>query len=115
LAVKTDNAVLNNYACWYGATDGPHFAEIVLPACERAVELASEVDRGFYQDSRGLARALTGDISGAIEDFELFLEWSKDRDWLGDLAAKREVWVDELKAGENPFDAATLAELRREH
>jgi regulator of sirC expression with transglutaminase-like and TPR domain len=38
-----------------------------MDACERAVALAP--DDGQIRDSRGLARAMTGNIEGAIEDF----------------------------------------------
>ncbi len=59
-----------NTLCWFGSLWG--YATAVLDACERAVELAPE--NGDYHDSRGLARALTGDYEGAIEDFEFYIE-----------------------------------------
>jgi hypothetical protein len=47
----------------------------VRDACEYAVALAP--DDGEARDSRGLFRALTGDLKGASEDFKLFMAWGK--------------------------------------
>ena len=58
-----------NKLCWHGALGG-HPAQ-VLDACEKAVRAATAEQRWKYQDSRGLARALTGNSQGAIEDFEV--------------------------------------------
>ena len=69
----TDDPDANNAVCWVGSLDG--FAEIVLPACDRAVELAP--DDGNARDSRGVARAITGDVQGAIVDFERFVSWAR--------------------------------------
>jgi tetratricopeptide (TPR) repeat protein len=83
-----------------------------MEACERAVELAPDV--GAVHDSRGLARALTGDYPGAVEDFKLFVEWSKQNDLYESYGRKREAWIAELEAGRSPFDEATLEALRNE-
>ena len=64
-----------NSLCWNGALAG--FARDVMSACERAVALAPEDSAGECRDSRGLAKALTGDNRGAIEDFKGFVEWAK--------------------------------------
>ena len=98
-----------NNVCWDGSLDGA--ASAVMPACERAVALAPE--DGGIRDSRGLARALTGDLKGAIEDFEFFVKQAEatgsgaNVDW-------RRAWIAALQDGENPFDAATLEQLRNE-
>ena len=63
-----------------------------------------------FRDSRGLARALTGDYAGAIEDFEYYVEHSGN----DTSVAKREAWIAELEAGRNPFDDETLETLRYE-
>jgi tetratricopeptide (TPR) repeat protein len=110
LANDTNDARLNNSIGWYGSIDG--FAKIVLPACERAVKLAS--DHGQVRDTRGLARALTGDYSGAIEDFESFVRWSKENNMYEPYGRKREAWIAELRKDRNPFDRATLRALRQE-
>jgi WD40 repeat protein len=110
LAIATNYAGFNNDVCWFGSIDG--FVEIVMPACERAVELAPY--DGRFRDSRGLARALTGNYAGAIEDFESFVEWTKKHSKYGQNSIKREDWIAKLKAGQNPFDSATLKALRNE-
>jgi tetratricopeptide (TPR) repeat protein len=60
-----------NALYWFGSLEG--FATDVMAACERAVAL--EPDRGGFRDSRGVARALTEDYPGAINDFQRYLEW----------------------------------------
>ena len=98
-----------NILGWYGSLWG--YAVDVMYTCERAVEL--EPENGFYYDSRGLARALTGDYEGAIEDFQFYVEWGQNKQ-PEELLRKRQDWVRQLKAGRNPFDAATLEALRNE-
>ncbi|MBD2439904.1 ribosome assembly protein 4 [Nostoc sp. FACHB-110] len=80
-------------------------AQLVLFACEKAVTLAP--NDGEIRDSRGLARALTGDTPGAIADFEAYIAWTNDKD----RKAQRQRWVKELKAGQNPFTEAELKVL----
>jgi regulator of sirC expression with transglutaminase-like and TPR domain len=60
-------------------------------------------------DSRGLARAITGDNKGAISDFEAFIKSTQD----ADQKTKRQNWVKELKAGKNPFTPEELEKLRQ--
>jgi WD40 repeat protein len=102
-----NDASIWNTLCWYGSLWG-HATE-VMGACDRAVELAP--DSGQIRDSRGVARALTGDYEGAIEDFESYLEWSKNSGGYEPRDLKRESWIIDLKAGQNPFDEAVLEEL----
>lgn len=107
ISTQIDDPVVNNRVCWFGSLVG--FAEIVLPACEHAVSL-----KGFRSqilDSRGLARAITGDFEGAIEDFTAFVTTYEDNDYYAHLVEKRQIWIDELKAGRNPFDEETLRSL----
>ena len=93
-----------NQLCWNGSLWG-HAAE-VMAACEQAVALAP--DHGGIRDSRGLARALTGDVAGAIDDFEAFVAWTG-----GDRArAQRQDWIAALRAGRNPFTKELLERLR---
>ncbi|MBN3897857.1 MAG: ribosome assembly protein 4, partial [Nostoc sp. NOS(2021)] len=77
----------------------------VLPACEQAVALVPD---GKNRDSRGLARALTGDTQGAIEDFEAYIAQTEDKD----SKAQRQRWVKDLRAGKNPFTDAEIKKLR---
>ncbi len=82
-----------------------HAAE-VMAACEQAVALAP--DHAGIRESRGLARALTGDVAGAIDDFEAFVAWTgSDRS-----RAQRQDWIDALRAGQNPFTPELLERLR---
>ncbi|NEO72228.1 tetratricopeptide repeat protein [Moorena sp. SIO3H5] len=81
-------------------------ADKVMFACEKAIELAP--DDGGIIDSRGLARALTGNRKGAIEDFEQFIKWTDDEE----DKAQRQGWVDALNNGENPFTTEVLESLR---
>ncbi|NEP78611.1 MAG: hypothetical protein F6K39_10735 [Okeania sp. SIO3B3] len=90
--------------CWYGslykqATD-------VMFACEKAVAL--DPNDGLVFDTRGLARALTGDIEGAIADFQVYVEWTNDQK----KKAQRQEWIKTLQAGENPFTDEVLESLR---
>jgi WD40 repeat protein len=115
-------AELWNYLCWRGSLWDQ--AAAVLPACEQAVTLAPD-DSSVHQ-SRGVARALTGDYNSAIADLEFFitryiadsqllLSWGTEqgKTSLMALLAKRQGWIEALQAGRNPFDAATLEELRQ--
>jgi tetratricopeptide (TPR) repeat protein len=99
-----------NGICWNGSLNGE--AGKVLAACEVAV--AAAPDDGTIRDSRGLARALTGDIAGAIEDFEFVVEWARETGYDASFIASREGWIAELRAGRAPFDEETLARLREE-
>ncbi|MEH2042595.1 WD40 repeat domain-containing protein, partial [Nostoc sp.] len=90
--------------CWDGSLQKQ--AADVLPACEKAVVLAPE--DGNIRDSRGLARALTGNIQGAIEDFEAYIAQTDDKN----RKAQRQRWVKDLRAGKNPFTDAELKKLQ---
>lgn len=102
------NPALWNDLCWFGSLHGA--VEQVLFACERAVEQlpAAAPFRAYHRDSRGLARALTGDANGAIEDFRAAVE-----EWPGarDAVRTRQHWIEELQAGENPFTEPVLQDL----
>jgi Tol biopolymer transport system component/tetratricopeptide (TPR) repeat protein len=78
----------------------------VMFACNQAVKLAPK--DGNIRDSRGLARALTGDYQGAIADFEAYIAQTEDKD----NKAQRQSWVEDLKAGKNPITDDVLKRLR---
>ncbi len=85
-----------NHLCWFGSI--LRRAQEVMEACETAVRL--EPANSMYRDSRGLARALTGDRPGAISDFQVLVK--------GNLASKaqrdrRLKWLQSLRAGKDPF------------
>ena len=84
-----------NFLCWFGSLQG--YPAEVMDACEK--EVALEPDNGGYRDSRGLARALTGDTQGAIEDFQAFVDWTDD----DKQRLQRQSWIDAIRAGKNPF------------
>ena len=79
-----------------------------MDACEKAVAKAPE--EAYILDSRGLARALTGDTAGAISDFQAFVDWTDNDKW----KAERQKWIDELRAGKNPFTEEVLKGLLEE-
>jgi acetyl esterase/lipase len=80
--------------CWHGGL-WDHAADVLF-ACDRALELTP--NDSDIRDSRGLVRALLGDMEGAVEDFE--------------FSGQREAWIEALRAGTNPFTSEVLAELR---
>ncbi|HEX2326457.1 MAG TPA: WD40 repeat domain-containing protein, partial [Chloroflexota bacterium] len=113
VAARTGDAWINNEVCWYGSIDG--FAGAVLPACERAVQLAVGETEWQVRDSRGIALAVTGQLARAQEDFEQYAKWATDRDYLAPLLERRRRWIEQLKARQNPFaDPAELRALRTE-
>jgi hypothetical protein len=97
-----------NKLCWQGALGG-HPAQ-VLDACEKAVTALTAEKRWMYQDSRGLARALTGNSQGAIEDFEDFIQKTGNEK----LKKQRQAWVQSLRANLNPFTKEELATLQNQ-
>ncbi len=93
-----------NTLCWKGSLNSK--AKEVIFACNKAVELDSK--NGWIYNSRGLARALTGDFKGAIEDFEVFVKSAGN----AEQKAQRKAWIDSLKQGKNPFTDEVLEKLR---
>ncbi|MDY6785730.1 MAG: pentapeptide repeat-containing protein [Cyanobacteriota bacterium] len=94
-----------NELCWCGSLHNR--AADVLFAGEKAVEL--EPNNGSYRKTRGLAKALMGDIAGAIEDFQATL----DSGIFGEEEQQqRQRWLETLRAGNNPFTPEELAALR---
>jgi Flp pilus assembly protein TadD len=95
-----------NTLCRYGSLHGQ--AAEVMNACENAVTLAPK--NGEFRDSRGIARALTGNTAGAIEDFQAYIK-SSDSD---EGKKRRQGWIDALKAGKKPFTKEEIERLRQE-
>mgnify|MGYP000564927931 CR=1 FL=1 len=97
---------------WRGSLAG--FAETVLPACQLAVELAIEAEDYFLygiRDSRGLARALSGDYDGAIEDFQFFIDDPASDSY---MRGQRSEWIEWLEQGFFTLDDALREELRHQ-
>jgi tetratricopeptide (TPR) repeat protein len=107
-----DFAHAYNGLCWIGSLTGK--AAEVIDACERAVELAPQEWEFAFHDSRGVARALTGDVSGALDDFRFVVASTRKFSEYDAYRLKRENWIDELKKGSNPFNQSTLQELLNE-
>ena len=97
-----------NCLCWHGCLHG--YAAEVLFAGEKLLEV--EPDNKEWQDTRGLAKALTGDIPEAIEDFQAVVD-SNLFDRQKELKAKRERWLAALKQGNNPFTPEEMEALRK--
>ncbi|NEU76460.1 NACHT domain-containing protein [Hassallia byssoidea VB512170] len=105
---------LNNSAgywhsiCWFGSVHG--HAKGVLHICEKAVTL--DPDNKGYQDSRGLARVLTNDLVGALEDFRAVVD-SGALDYSKNVKQRRLRWIEALELGNNPLTPEELEELRQ--
>ncbi|MEM9275477.1 MAG: hypothetical protein AAGA80_21295, partial [Cyanobacteria bacterium P01_F01_bin.143] len=99
-----------NTLCRFGSIYGN--AKKVLFACEEAVTLADDPQLKIQTiDSRGLARALTGNIQGAIEDFQAFADYAGFPE---SEKERRRQWIEALQNGENPFTEEVLEELKNE-
>ena len=102
--------VINNALCrQLGVQRRPQEA---LPFCNLALERNPD---GPARDSRGLVRAVMGSPDEAVADFRVFLDWvdaSEKPTCRSYYRPSRESWVGALESGGNPFDDATLRELR---
>ncbi|MEQ8974915.1 MAG: caspase family protein [Coleofasciculus sp. C1-SOL-03] len=92
--------------CWRGTLHG-HTAD-VMSFCDKGVEMYPQY--GSIRESRGLARARTGNIEGAIEDFQSAIKLT-DND---EIKSRSQRWIDELRAGKNPFTPEELERLFNE-
>ena len=90
--------------CWYG-TLWDRAADVLSP-CDELVSLTP--DAAAARRARGMARAITGDYPGAVEDFEAALRGRMD---VGSARTVRD-WIGELRAGRNPVTARVLESLR---
>ncbi len=86
--------------------------EDALPFCNLALEREPD---GPARDSRGLVYGVMGSTDEAIADFRVFLAWvdaSEKPTCRPHYRPSRESWISALESGDNPFDDATLRELR---
>jgi tetratricopeptide (TPR) repeat protein len=95
-----------NALCRNGSLRG--YAKDVMFACDKAVALAPQ--DGRIRGSRGLARALTGNTKGAIEDFQAFIASTNDKE----DKSQRQRWINALRAGKKPFTPEEIKRLRGE-
>ncbi len=105
-ATVADNPIGGNNLCWYGSFWG--LADVVLPLCERAVE--QQPEDPAHLDTRGVARALTGDLAGALADLRVARKRAGDS-WSAEEKAKRDGWIASLIEGVNPFAGDGLSRL----
>lgn len=97
-----------NHLCIRGCVWG--YVNDVFVACEKAVVLAPKDDGMLF--GRGLARALSGEYSGAISDFTNYVEWTKDKGFYDPYGMEVEGFLIELAAGRQPFDETQLDEWK---
>ncbi len=90
--------------CWYGSLWG--YAEDVIGMCDRLVARVPDAVRA--RDARGVARALTGNLAGAVADFEMVVAASTNER----QRAERAEWIRVLRAGRNPVTPEVLERLR---
>jgi tetratricopeptide (TPR) repeat protein len=88
--------------------------ELALSAAEKAMAAAAGDPQllAAAQDTRGLAKALSGDLPGALADFTNYLEHSTSDS--PQIREKRRTWVEALRRGVNPFTSEVLTALRSE-
>jgi WD40 repeat protein len=98
-----------NEVCWYGSLWNQ--AAKVLDICELAVSL--DPQNANIRDSRGVARASTGDFPGAIEDFQAFVNANKNsqNETMVSEVGLRKSWISALNKGQNPFSELYLHSL----
>ena len=104
------NPVINNALCWQLAVQ--RRPEEALPFCNLALERDPD---GRARDSRGLVYGVMGSADEAVADFRVFLNWvdaSEKPTCRTHYGPSRKSWISELESGDNPFDDATLRELR---
>jgi len=98
--MASDSKVDHNKVCWRGAKMGA--AEAVLAVCNQAVALAPEDSNA--RGSRSVARAIAGNLPGAIEDMEAALNLKQgDRKISNSYFEKRTAALKQMRKGNNPF------------
>jgi transglutaminase-like putative cysteine protease len=95
-----------NSLCWWASLKGQ--AQRAMHACDAAV--APDTTVLGTRDSRGLGRALSGDLNGARDDFAYVVAHAAE----GAFHDMRAAWLSKLRAGQNPFTEDVLNELRKE-
>ncbi|MBN1220808.1 MAG: PD40 domain-containing protein [Anaerolineae bacterium] len=107
---EIDSAWRWNTLCRQGSLWG--HASLVKEFCNEAVTSANEYSLAEFRDSRGINRALLGDYTGAIEDFEEFVKFYQDNEDYQEQVVQRQGWIEDLRAEKNPFDDETLEQLK---
>jgi len=94
--------------CKNGGLDG--YADRILEYCDRAIELSP--DDPDLHDSRGMARAMTGNLKGAIEDFQFYVDGAIHLGYSETLIQERQKWILRLQEGVNPFTSEVINQLK---
>ncbi|MEM7354019.1 MAG: hypothetical protein AAF657_24670 [Acidobacteriota bacterium] len=81
-------------------------AERILPWCDLGVERSADQS---LRESRGMARAATGDLAGALRDFEHLKGRADDG-----YGAELDRWSALLREGINPFTPELIRSLAGE-
>lgn len=92
------------HLCWYGSLW--HYAENVMSMCDWLVAMHPGSERA--RDARGVARALTGDFRGAIDDFQQVVAASTSEQ----VREERAEWIRLLRDRENPITSDVIVRLR---
>jgi WD40 repeat protein/tetratricopeptide (TPR) repeat protein len=95
-----------NELAWFGCLFGR--PQEVMFAAEKAVSIQPDAS---WLDTRGVTRALVGNLTGAIEDFSAFVNGKSPDE--KEKAMRRE-WIVSLKEGRNPFTSELLEQLKAE-
>jgi Subtilase family len=115
LAETSSSGEWNNI-CWFGTLvagikEDKNLIKEIIPACNNAVGLVrNDIKSDIYGnaiDSRGLAKALTGDYAGAISDFEAAIDTQRFQSYPM-LKKQREGWIQKLRLGLSPFSREEL-------
>ncbi|NMF59197.1 WD40 domain-containing protein [Pseudanabaena yagii] len=103
--------------CWYGAIYNS--ASQVIFACDNAINL--EPNNLNILRSRAIARTITNNKKGAIEDLRKYIyQQQSDQPKSFLLLSKifkngdEQVWLDALQQGKNPFTPEKLSEWRKQ-
>ena len=108
--LRPNDIKTNTTLCWHLGIQRE--SQRAMPYCDLAVSMDPG---GLSLDSRGLVYAVMGRHGEAINDFEDFLLWvdlSVKESCRARYRDSRLAWIEELRAGKNPFDQETLVELR---
>lgn len=115
--ITTNDPLLYNRVCRLGTLKG--FAKKVLPICEQSVEMAldQKLNQDYLSDfysNRGMARAMTCDFEGAIEDFNFYVNAEKNDPLKASFVQERQRWIGELENKNDPFDIDTVVKVSYE-
>ena len=83
----------------------------IIEVCDSLIDVLPLELEGPIVDTRGTARALTGDYERAVQDFTTFIVWARQRGVPAPHLARRRQWIKSLEQGCNPFSEANLREL----